>query len=98
MRLGYIAIKNRSQQDIIDSMNVEDSLKDEREFFAKHPIYSTMPPGYLGTDVLTAKLTKVLYTHIQHFLPEILKETVYRIKNCEDRIRELGPSAPIEPR
>lgn len=40
----------------------------------------------------------MLFTHIRHFLPEILKETVYRIKECDERLRDLGPSAPIDPR
>lgn len=27
-----------------------------------------------------------------------MKEVTYKIRECEDRIRELGPSAPEEPR
>lgn len=38
-------------------MRVEDALREEKEFFAKHNVYSTLPPGYLGTDTLTHKLT-----------------------------------------
>lgn len=94
LKLGFIGVKNRSQYDINNKMRVEDALREEKEFFAKHNVYSTLPPGYLGTDTLTHKLTQVLYAHIQSILPEILKETMFRIKACDDRLRELGPSAP----
>lgn len=98
LKLGFVGVKNRSQEDINNEMRVENALRDEREFFARHEIYSTMPPGYLGTEVLTQKLTKVLFTHIKSFLPDIIRETMLRVKDCEDRLRELGPSAPVDMR
>lgn len=39
LRLGYVAVKNRSQQDIIDSKGVKQALKEEQEWFENHPIY-----------------------------------------------------------
>ncbi len=39
LRLGYVAVKNRSQQDIIDSKSVKVALKEENEWFENHPIY-----------------------------------------------------------
>lgn len=50
LRLGYIGVKNRSQQDIIDNMSVKDAIEREKMYFATHPIYSTMPPHALGTE------------------------------------------------
>ena len=98
LRLGYVGVKNRSQQDIVTNVDVKKALEEEKEFFSNHPVYSTMPPGYLGTEVLTQKLTKVLFNHIKHFLPEILKETLNRIKDCDDRLKQLGPSTPQDPK
>ncbi|CAG9332684.1 unnamed protein product [Blepharisma stoltei] len=98
LRLGFIGVKNRSQEDINNNVRVGAALREEQEYFAQHPVYSTMPPGYLGTDVLTQRLTQILFNHIKHFLPEILKETMYRIKECDERLKELGPSTPVEPK
>lgn len=98
MRLGYVGVKNRSQHDITTKVTVENALKEEREYFASHPTYSTMPPGYLGTDVLVEKLTRIMFTHIKRFLPDILKEVVIRLHECEEKLTELGPEAPIEPK
>lgn len=98
LRLGYVGIKNRSQHAIINKVTVENALKEEREYFASHPTYSTMPPGYLGTDVLVEKLTRIMFTHIKRFLPDILKEVVLRLHECEEKLTELGPEAPVEPK
>ena len=96
LRLGYVGIKNRSQQDIIDKMTVKDAIEKEKLYFATHPQYSTMPPGLLGTEVLTSKLTKVMFTHIKHNLPEITKEIREKAKDLEERLKDLGPPLPSE--
>ena len=74
LRLGYVGVKNRSQQDINDNMSVRDAIEKEKHYFSVHPVYSTIDSKLLGTDTLTTKLTKVLFTHIKHNLPEITKE------------------------
>jgi len=55
-----------------------------------------MPPGYLGTDVLVSKLTKILFKQIKNFLPEIIKEINNKIKECEEAIQLLGQPLPID--
>jgi len=42
LRLGFIGIKNRSQQDIIDRIPVKEAIAKESLYFSTHPIYSTM--------------------------------------------------------
>ena len=96
LKLGFVGVKNRSQEDINNEVRVENALREEREFFSRHEVYSSLPPGLLGTEALTQKLTKVLFTHNKNFLPEIIKETMIRIKECEERLRDLGPSTPSD--
>jgi replication fork clamp-binding protein CrfC len=43
LRLGFIGIKNRSQQDIIDRITVKATIEKEQLYFSTHPVYSTMP-------------------------------------------------------
>jgi replication fork clamp-binding protein CrfC len=43
LRLGFIGIKNRSQQDIIDRLTVKVAIEKEQLYFSTHPVYSTMP-------------------------------------------------------
>jgi len=94
LRLGYVGVKGRSQADIQSSMKVSEALKIEKDYFATHPVYSTLPPGHVGTEALTQKLTKVLFSHIRSTLPEIAKEIQNKIKECEERLRDLGEPLP----
>ena len=94
LKLGFVGVKGRSQEDINDKMRVKKALQAEKQFFATHPVYSTMPPGYLGADTLTQKLTKVFFNHIKRSLPEVLKEINGKIKVCEDRLKMLGQPLP----
>ena len=80
LRLGFIGIKNRSQQDIIDRISVKSAIEKEMLYFSTHPVYSSMHQGVLGIGNLTNKLTKILFTHIKHSLPDITKEIKSKIK------------------
>lgn len=79
LKYGYVGVKLRSQQDIRENVSVQKAIQQEREFFASHPIYSSVPGEVFGTKVLTGKLTKILYRHIRSFLPELMKEMNSRI-------------------
>lgn len=96
LRLGFIGIKNRSQQDIIDRITVKAAIEKEQLYFSTHPVYSSMNQQVLGIFNLTTKLTKILFTHIKHSLPEIMKEIRDKIKETEDDLRDLGPPMPSE--
>lgn len=63
-------------------------------FFSSHPVYSTMPPGYLGCEVLTTKLTRILFTHIRHSLPDIVNEIRDKLKETEAELKDLGDPMP----
>lgn len=63
-------------------------------FFASHPIYSTMPPGMMGCDILINKLTKILFTHIKHNLPAIVEDIRVKLRETEADLTDLGPPMP----
>jgi len=98
LRLGYVGVKGRSKADINNKMSVQEGLEMEKQYFASHPVYSTMPHGYVGTEVLTQKLTKILFAHIRNYLPEIIKEINGKINECEERLKELGTDLPLTTR
>jgi hypothetical protein len=77
-------------------MSVKDGLEKEKVYFSSHNIYSTMPNGTLGTECLTGKLTKVLFTHIKHNLPSITSEISTKAKDIDERLKDLGPPLPSE--
>ncbi len=48
----------------------------------------------LGTGNLTKRLTKVLFTHIKNYLPEIVKEINALKKDIDEKLKNLGPPLP----
>jgi len=50
----------------------------------------------LGIGNLTTKLTRILFTHIKHSLPEIMKEIRDKARETEEDLRDLGPPMPAE--
>jgi hypothetical protein len=87
-------VKGRSQEDIKNKMKVVDALKVEKEWFASHPAYGNLPPGHTGTTALTGKLSKIMFGHIRNTLPEIVKEIMEKIRECEIKLSELGEPLP----
>lgn len=94
LRLGYVGVKNRNQQSIIDKVSVKAALKEEREYFENHPIYSSINANLLGTDVLTQKCSKIMFTHIKSHLPDIMKEIKDKIQDINERLKDLGAPMP----
>mmetsp|Transcript_42765 Transcript_42765/g.118084 ORF Transcript_42765/g.118084 Transcript_42765/m.118084 type:complete len:811 (+) Transcript_42765:75-2507(+) len=96
LRLGYVGVKMRSQQDISNKKLVSEALKEEKVYFENHRLYGKLPPGLVGTPVLIEKLTQVLFKHIRRFLPEIKKEINEKRRGVQDRLDELGQGVPLE--
>jgi dynamin 1-like protein len=70
LKLGFIGIVNRSQQDIQTSKSLHDALSAERDFFRHHPAYRNMA-NRCGTQFLAKSLNQTLMTHIRDRLPDI---------------------------
>lgn len=70
LKLGFIGVVNRSQQDIQGNKSLAEALKSEAEFFRHHPAYRNMTMR-CGTQVLAKSLNTTLMAHIRDRLPDI---------------------------
>ncbi|KAI4160703.1 MAG: hypothetical protein L6R39_000162 [Caloplaca ligustica] len=70
LKLGFIGVVNRSQQDIQGNKSLSDALKDEADFFRHHPAYRNMATR-CGTQFLAKTLNTTLMAHIRDRLPDI---------------------------
>lgn len=70
LKLGFIGVVNRSQQDIQGNKSLADALSSEREFFRMHPAYRNMAVR-CGTQFLAKTLNTTLMGHIRERLPDI---------------------------
>jgi len=70
LKLGFIGVVNRSQQDIQVAKSMSDALASEREFFRMHPAYRSIA-ARCGTQFLAKTLNTTLMSHIRAKLPDI---------------------------
>ena len=70
LKLGFIGVVNRSQQDIQTNKPMSEALKSEAEFFRHHPAYRNMATR-CGTQYLARTLNTTLMAHIRDRLPDI---------------------------
>ncbi|KAK5944196.1 Dynamin- GTPase protein [Knufia obscura] len=70
LKLGFIGVVNRSQQDIQTMKPMSESLKAEADFFRHHPAYRNIATR-CGTPYLAKTLNTTLMAHIRDRLPDI---------------------------
>ena len=70
LKLGFIGVVNRSQQDIQSNKPMADALKAENDFFRHHPAYRNMATR-CATQYLAKTLNTTLMAHIRDRLPDI---------------------------
>lgn len=94
LKLGFVGIVNRSQQDIAENKSMEDSLHLEMEFFTNHPAYRAIS-NKCGTRFLAQTLNKILMNHIRERLPDIKAKLNTLMGQAEHELESYGP-APME--
>jgi replication fork clamp-binding protein CrfC len=70
LRLGYVAVVNRAQEDIDQNKKIESQWKAEKQYFEGHTAYRSIADR-CGTPYLTKTLNRILIAHIRTCLPEI---------------------------
>ncbi|WVQ79024.1 hypothetical protein IAT38_001116 [Cryptococcus sp. DSM 104549] len=70
LKLGFVGVVNRSQQDIMQDLPMEDARSKEEDFFRTHPVYRNIAHR-CGTKFLAKTLNVVLMNHIREKLPDM---------------------------
>lgn len=91
LRLGYVPVVNRGQREIDQSKSIKAALDNEREFFDKHPSYSSKSQ-YCGTPYLARKLNMMLMHHIRATLPDIKARITTQLQKYNAELITLGGS------
>ncbi|KAG2703933.1 hypothetical protein I3843_06G151400 [Carya illinoinensis] len=68
LRLGYVGVVNRSQEDIMLNRSIKDALVAEEKFFRSRPVYNGLADR-CGVPQLAKKLNQILVQHIKTVLP-----------------------------
>ncbi|KAJ7968317.1 Dynamin-related 3A-like protein [Quillaja saponaria] len=68
LRLGYVGVVNRSQEDILLNRSIKDAILAEEKFFRSRPVYNGLADR-CGVPQLAKKLNQILVQHIKSVLP-----------------------------
>jgi len=90
LKHGYIGVKNRSQQDLIEKIPISVASQKELMFFKTHSVYSKMTSSCFGIENLIDKLRKIFFEHLKMFLPDIYQSLKNKIQECKKCLEELG--------
>lgn len=91
LRRGYVAVINRSQQDIHNNVTVRQGLAKEHQFFASHPKYRAILHK-CGTKTMTTRLNQILMHHIRDCLPGIRSKIVHMVTEVKSNLEAFGES------
>lgn len=89
LRLGFIGVVNRSQQDTVANKPIKDALQAETEFFLHHPAYKSIAHR-CGTAHLAKTLNQVLMNHIRERLPDMKSKLNTMIGQTQQELSLFG--------
>lgn len=91
LKLGYIGVINRSQEDINANKPISEALKTEASFFTNHPQYSSIA-SRCGTPYLAQRLNDVLLGHIKECLPTLKAKITQKLAETDAELQTYGDS------
>ncbi|KAI6149620.1 Dynamin central region-domain-containing protein [Pisolithus tinctorius] len=92
LKLGFIGVVNRSQQDIITDKSMKDALEAEAEFFKNHLAYRNIAHKN-GTKYLARALNQVLMSHIRDKLPDMKARLNTLMGQAQQELNSFGDAA-----
>ena len=90
LKLGYIGVMCRSQEDIKEGKSLEKALKDER-IFIRNSVYNSIK-DLCGIDSLIKKLSQILVQHISEKLPSLKSCIESQLRLRKDELLNYGIS------
>lgn len=97
LRLGYVATKNRSNEEVDGGMTVFEGRKREIDWFASTEPFKTewqFNPELFGIQSLTNKLQPLLNAICKAKLPDIENEIDCMLNSKNDALAKLGKKPP----
>ncbi|OHT09917.1 Dynamin central region family protein [Tritrichomonas foetus] len=89
LKLGYIGVINRSQQDIDTKKSMEAARKAEREYFENSRDYSDLADR-CGTGYLAQILNRLLMEHIRSCMPNLRHKVQTMLQEKENELQGYG--------
>ncbi|KAG6698084.1 hypothetical protein I3843_08G004800 [Carya illinoinensis] len=89
LRLGYVGVVNRSQEDINKNRSIAEALAYEERFFRDHPVYCGLS-DHCSIPQLASLLNQILEQHIRMVLPGLKAELNSHMGGIVKELRTYG--------
>ncbi len=89
LKLGFVGVVNRSQQDIMERKSLQEARASEVKFFERHAAYRNMSDR-MGTSFLVRLLSKLLVSKIKEELPKIASQIHRLVATKKQELVDLG--------
>ena len=89
LKLGFIAVRNRSTDDAIP---LSDARQRERDFFRDHPASRAVGRDCLGVDALIDRLADLYSDRIRNIFPKMREEVQVKLKEVREQLSKFPPS------
>ena len=88
-KFGYVCVKNRTEENLKNNMNLKEAIEEEKKFFEKEsPLYGKLPKDKVGYDTLIQKIKKSYFELIKENLIKEninLKELINKTESKEEK-------------
>ncbi|KAF7728776.1 Dynamin- GTPase protein [Apophysomyces ossiformis] len=89
LKLGFVGVVNRSQQDILTNKPMDEALAAEKLFFQRHSAYRTIA-NRSGAEFLAQQLNTILVHHIRERLPDLRSKLSSIIGQTQHELAQYG--------
>jgi len=100
LKLGYVAVVNRSQMDIKQNVSIKDALEGEQRWFQRSKAggaaYRDIAHTSCGTRVLAHRINGLLKSHIQRMIPSLTSTLRHQAVKLRLELQSLGPEETEE--
>jgi len=92
-RHGFIAVRNRTQEESERGASAEELWIAENQLFTSHPQLSKLPEGMWGVGTLVRKLQALQIEQLDEFVPPLCAELRHQAMDASAELKTLPPVA-----
>jgi len=91
LKLGFIAVRNRTPDEVRRGITLEKLRKYEEQFFNSSSYFYGVPRKYWGIDTLIDKISELQMASIDEFIPKMLNILKEKIGKLKYKLESLAP-------
>ncbi|KAF4079481.1 hypothetical protein AMELA_G00178510 [Ameiurus melas] len=95
---GYMAVRCRGQQEVVEGISLYEAIKKEKDFFIEHPHFRMLyKEGKATIPKLAEKLTLELVLHIEKSLPQLKEQIQLMLAETQTELDRYNSGPPTDP-